>query len=88
LDTGSTEALRKIIKIITDDPQLQQPDPEKPFEMEIDASKYAMGAVLIQRGKDDTRVEVGYHLKALTPTERQYNVYDRECLTLVRAFRQ
>ena len=82
------EALKRIIKIITDDPKLQQPDPNQPFEMEIDASKYATGAVLIQRGKDGARIEVGYHSKALTPTERRYDVYDRECLALVRAFKQ
>jgi RNase H-like domain found in reverse transcriptase len=82
------EALCKIIAIITSDPKLIQPDPNKPFEMEIDASKYATGAVLIQQGKDNVRIEVGYHSRALTLTERRYDVYDRECLTLVRAFRQ
>jgi RNase H-like domain found in reverse transcriptase len=55
------EALRKIIAVITSDPKLIQPDPNKPFEMEINASKYATGAVLIQRGKDNVRIEVGYH---------------------------
>jgi RNase H-like domain found in reverse transcriptase len=54
--------------------------------MEIDASKYVTGAVLIQRGEDNARIEVGYHSMALTPTERRYDVYDRECLALVRAF--
>jgi RNase H-like domain found in reverse transcriptase len=65
---------------------LVQPDPDKPFEMEIDASKYATGAVLIQRGKDNARIEVGYYSQALTLTEQRYDVYDRECLALVRAF--
>src|SRR6201987_4734385 len=34
-------ALDKIINIITTDPSLPQPNPDKPFELEIDASAYA-----------------------------------------------
>src|ERR1700747_483648 len=40
-------ALDKIINIITMDPSLPQPDPDKPFELEIDASAYATGGVSV-----------------------------------------
>jgi Reverse transcriptase (RNA-dependent DNA polymerase)/RNase H-like domain found in reverse transcriptase len=40
-------ALDTLIKRIESDPQLDQPNMEKPFELEIDTSNYATGAVLI-----------------------------------------
>jgi hypothetical protein len=42
-------ALDNLIKKIEADPQISYPNPDKPFEMEIDASDYGTGAVLIQR---------------------------------------
>src|SRR6201996_8122163 len=37
---------------ITSEPVLIQPDLSKPFEIEVDSSGFARGAVLLQRGKD------------------------------------
>jgi hypothetical protein len=45
---AARKGLRRIIETSVNNLQMNQPDPEKPFEMEIDASKYATGAVLIQ----------------------------------------
>jgi hypothetical protein len=81
------EALDRIIRRIADDPVIKHPNPDKPFEVEIDASAYATGAALIQRDDEGGRVEVGYHSEALNKTERNYDVYDREFLALIRAFR-
>jgi hypothetical protein len=44
-----TKALDRIIDILTTAPILTHPDPNKPFELEVDASDYAMGAILFQR---------------------------------------
>jgi uncharacterized protein Usg len=60
---------------------------EKPFKLEIDASNYATGVVLIQRDKKGRKVHVGYHSEALDEAERNYDVYDREFLALIRAFK-
>ena len=35
--------------LIMSEPVLRQPDQTKPFEIEVDASNYAMGTVLMQR---------------------------------------
>jgi hypothetical protein len=43
--------------------------------------------VLIQRDEQGKRIEVGYHSKGLNPAERNYDVYDREFLALIRALR-
>jgi hypothetical protein len=43
-----TKALDRIINILTMEPVLTHPDPEKPFELKVDASDYATGAILFQ----------------------------------------
>ncbi len=46
------EAMELLKQTITKEPVLGQPDKEEPFELEVDASGFAIGAVLLQRGKD------------------------------------
>jgi hypothetical protein len=43
-----TKALERIINILTTEPVLTHPDPEKPFELEVDTSNYATGTILFQ----------------------------------------
>src|ERR1700761_2136572 len=43
------KAFQELKKHICKDPVLIQPDQKKPFEVEVDASNYAIGAVLMQR---------------------------------------
>jgi len=81
-------ALDRIINIMTHDPTVAQPNPHKLFEVEIDASNYATGAVLIQRDNQGKKVTVGYESEALTVAERNYDIYDQEFLSLIRAFRK
>ena len=45
------------------------PDLEKPFELEVDASAYAVGTILFQRDENKRRRDVGYFSKALNPAE-------------------
>jgi len=81
-------ALDRIINIMTHDPTVAQPNPHKPFKVEIDTSNYATGAVLSQRDDQGKKIAVGYKSEALTTAEQNYDVYDREFLSLVRAFRK
>ena len=61
-------------------------DPERPFILEIDGSRVAVGAVLEQR-LDDTGLEhpVGFFSRALTGSERNYAAYEVELDSVVRA---
>jgi len=59
-------ALDRIINIMTHDPTVAQPNPLKPFEVEINALNYATGAVLIQRDNQRKKIAVGYESEALT----------------------
>ncbi|ESK82067.1 reverse transcriptase-rnase h-integrase [Moniliophthora roreri MCA 2997] len=58
------------------EPVLIMPDTEKPFLIECDASKWATGAVLRQQGTDGKWHPCGYISHSLTPTERNYEIYD------------
>ena len=50
-----TAALDELIKAVTSEPVLFQPDFTKQFELEIDASLFAVGAVLFQRDEEGRR---------------------------------
>jgi len=63
------EALEKLITLICEDPVLCQPNMDKPFELEVDASTFAIGAILTQRDMRNKPQAVGYFSKAFTTTE-------------------
>jgi hypothetical protein len=64
------------------------PDPARPFQIEADASKYASGAVLTQEDLNGERHPVAYLSKSFNQAERNYQVYDRELLVIVRALQE
>jgi RNase H-like domain found in reverse transcriptase/Integrase zinc binding domain/Reverse transcriptase (RNA-dependent DNA polymerase) len=78
-----TNALEKLINIVTSELVLACPDLNKPFELEVDASAYAVGTILFQRDENKWRRDVGYFLKALNPAEWNYDIWDREFLAVV-----
>ena len=54
-------------------PVLALPNLQQPFEVETDASDYAIGVVLTQQGHP-----VAYHSETLSDTVRKYSTYDKE----------
>src|SRR5260370_9750596 len=60
----------------------------KPFVIEADASLFAAGAVLLQADTNEEEHPCGYLSKSLNPAERNYQVYDRELYTIIRALRE
>jgi hypothetical protein len=63
------------------------PNLDKPFELEVDASAYVVGAILFQRDENKQRRDVGYFSKALIPAEWNYDIWDREFLAVVTRLR-
>jgi RNase H-like domain found in reverse transcriptase len=63
------KALETLIEKVTNAPVLAYPDLERPFEMEVDASAYAVGAILFQRDEQGCKRDVGYYSKALNPAD-------------------
>ena len=82
------QAVRDLKKAVTSAPVLIRPDTNKQFELEVDASGIATGAILYQRDtpvtlpsgkeKPGPRRPVGFHSQKFTSTERNYPIYDRE----------
>jgi hypothetical protein len=62
---------------------LSFPDLQKPFDIETDASKYAMGAILTQHGH-----LVAYHSETLSDVVCKYPTYDKEMYFIVKSCHQ
>ena len=54
------------------------PDLQQPFEIEMDASNYAIGEVLTQQGHP-----VAYHSETLSEIVQKYPNYDKEIYSIV-----
>ncbi|KAI5316881.1 hypothetical protein L3X38_036588 [Prunus dulcis] len=65
---------------ITEAPVLALPNLQKPFEVEADASNYAMGAILFQDGK-----LVTYHFEMFSGPVLNYPTYDKELYAMHQA---
>ena len=59
-------------------------DLDKKMRMEVDASDYAMGEVLSMECEDGRWRPVAFLSKSLNKTERNYKIYDKEMLAIVR----
>ncbi|CUA71329.1 Transposon Tf2-1 polyprotein [Rhizoctonia solani] len=86
--TAEEESFNALKKALMDSPILIQPDPSKEFFLECDASDFATGAILNQKGSDDKLHPVAYLSKTLAPAERNYDIYDKELLAVIRALRE
>lgn len=59
----------------------------KQFELEVDASLFAVGAVLFQRDEEGRQWAISYFLQALNPVEQNYDIWDREFLAMIRGLK-
>ena len=82
------KAFDKLKKQFTKEPVLMMPDHTRPFQIECDASKYASGAVLTQLDSNGDCHPCAFISKTFSPTERNYEIYDRELLAIIRALEE
>jgi len=61
------------------------PDTTLPFTIDIDASKYTSGAVLLQQDTNGDIHPCRYLSKSVNETEWNYKIYDQELLAIIRA---
>jgi hypothetical protein len=83
--TRHQKAFEELKSRVTTEPVLAHPILTDLFELEVDASGFAMGAVLLQRKEDGKKHPIAYYSKTLSAAERNYDVYDLELLAIVNA---
>lgn len=71
-------------KAVTEAPVLRMPTDDGQFRVEADASDFATGAVLSQF-QGDNWYPIAYLSKSLSEPERNYDIYDKELLAIIRA---
>jgi len=82
-------AFQELRKMIMQSPVLVMPDDSKPFQIEVDSSDVAMGAVLSQQSEMDGKWHpVAYQSKGLNEVSRNYEIHDKEMLTIIRALEE
>jgi RNase H-like domain found in reverse transcriptase/Integrase zinc binding domain len=79
-----TAAIQQLKQIVLSDPVLQQPHPDHPYTLEVDASQYATRAILQQPDETGHLCPVGYDSQTFNDAERGYDIHDRELLVVIR----
>jgi len=79
------QAFETLKEIICNKPVLLMPTLENPFEMEVDASSFTIGATLSQQDKWQQWHPVAYFSETLSEAEQNYDIYDRELLAIVKS---
>lgn len=70
--------------LLTNDPILQYPNFEMPFNLTTDASNYALGGILSQ-GTIGSDKPIAYASRTLNPAEQNYSTIEKELLAIVWA---
>ncbi|KAJ8507306.1 hypothetical protein ONZ45_g10310 [Pleurotus djamor] len=74
---------------ITSEPILALPHEDRPYRVEADSSDFATGAVLSQLDPTDQKWHpVAYYSKSLQAAERNYEIHDKEMLSIIRALEE
>jgi len=89
---AQTTAFKTLKKLMCSKPVLTQPQYDKPFVVHTDASAYGVGAILLQAGDINPQKPskphlhpIAYYSAKFTPTERNYDIYKRELLAVLKA---
>lgn len=82
------DAFNSLKTAFTTSPVLIMPDVQKPFRVESDASGFATEAVLSQQGDNNEWHPCAYLSQSMSPAERNYDIYDKELLSIIRALEE
>src|SRR5882724_9458824 len=81
-------SFEELKRLITSTPILVQQNQDTPFWLETDASGYATVAVLSQLCDDSKWHLVGFTSKGLDAAERNYEVHDKELLSVIQGLKE
>ena len=80
-------AFNAIKNAISSSPILRHYNPKLPCIIETDASDYALGAVCSQSDPDNVLHPIAFYSRKLLPAEINYQIYDKELLAIIAAFK-
>jgi len=76
------EAFELVKSTLTSAPVLAMADPDEPYEVISDASTFALGAVLMQKGRP-----IAFESRKLIPAETRYTTTEQELLGVIHALK-
>ena len=66
---------------------LAHSDSSRPFILECNASNFAYGAQLLQKGEDRVKRSTGFFSAKMNDAQLNYPIYDKEMLAIVEALK-
>lgn len=60
-------------------------DSSQPTKVEVDASNFATSGVLLQKGDNSLWHLIAYRSETMNAPEQNYEIYDKEFMTIIRA---
>ena len=86
-DTTQHQAFQTLKCAFSRHPILAMWDPNWPTRLEVDAFSYATGGVLLQWLDNDLWHPIAYRSQSRADAECNYEIYDKEMLTIIRALK-
>ena len=75
---------KRLKMVFTTEPVLVIPDINRKMRLEVDASDYATGGVLLIKCEDRKWRPVAFISKLLNTTEQNYKIHDKKMLAVIR----
>ncbi|KAF8697560.1 hypothetical protein AX14_001336 [Amanita brunnescens Koide BX004] len=82
------KAFKQLKEKIAYEVTLAIPNQKGQFRMETDASDFAIATILSQMQDNKVWRPVAFFSKAMNPAERNYEIYDKEMLAIVKVFEE
>ena len=81
-------AFEELKRVVATEPVLRHFDPARQSYVECDASDICTGGILSQQDDDGQLRPVAFFSTSMSPAERNYAIYDKELLAIIRAFEE
>uniref|UniRef100_L7J7U2 RNA-directed DNA polymerase n=1 Tax=Pyricularia oryzae (strain P131) TaxID=1143193 RepID=L7J7U2_PYRO1 len=87
-DKTENQTFEQLRDTVATEPVLRIPDPEKLFEVETDASDYAVGGQLGQKDEKGRLHPCAFFSQKLHGPELNYQIHNKELMAIIRAFEE
>ena len=82
------KAFGTLKSVFTFAPVLRLFDPFRKIVIKINASDYALGVILSQKGLNIKFHPIVFYSRKLTPAEINYDIHNKELLVIIKAFKK